>query len=340
MDTTNLVNCEVTTILNDASQISSSSSSVADADEDLISKLTQFESNLIGSNVIYYMIKRRVELDKINDFLENNWSKFVNLKIFSNSSFNDRDGDRKRKYCEKVFSEYFMLITELAVFLKSVHDSADKKGKLEYFYATGNYLLYMFAKILRRLNNNSYDDKLKGIFLSKFNLRFEKRLENTLNASVDKQCVAIINDDEFTLNNFIEYLNLLSTNSSPSSSNNQKQQDFFNKFHRIIDNDFSQTLINDKLPIYINDEFMELRIILSVYDYKGYKNKPLDDECFTKCLERQIILIGDSICICLENIYIYYNEKIENVYNDKSKMKGIYKKSKEEYKKLLSEETN
>ncbi|CAH1769334.1 7456_t:CDS:2, partial [Entrophospora sp. SA101] len=168
------------------------------------------------------------------------------------------------------------------------------------------------------------------------NLRFEKRLENTLNASVDKQCVAIINDDEFTLNNFIEYLNLLSTNSSPSSSNNQKQQDFFNKFHRIIDNDFSQTLINDKLPIYINDEFMEL----SVYDYKGYKNKPLDDECFTKCLERQIILIGDSICICLENIYIYYNEKIENVYNDKSKMKGIYKKSKEEYKKLLSEETN
>ncbi|CAJ0833214.1 181_t:CDS:2 [Entrophospora sp. SA101] len=63
MDTTNLVNCEVTTILNDASQISSSSSSVADADEDLISKLTQFESNLIGSNVIYYMIKRRVELD-------------------------------------------------------------------------------------------------------------------------------------------------------------------------------------------------------------------------------------------------------------------------------------
>ncbi|CAJ0823984.1 20096_t:CDS:2 [Entrophospora sp. SA101] len=50
MDTTNLVNCEVTTILNDASQISSSSSSVADADEDLISKLTQFESNLIGSN--------------------------------------------------------------------------------------------------------------------------------------------------------------------------------------------------------------------------------------------------------------------------------------------------
>ncbi|CAJ0755886.1 12129_t:CDS:2, partial [Entrophospora sp. SA101] len=236
-------NCEVTTILNDASQISSSSSSVADADEDLISKLTQFESNLIGSNVIYYMIKRRVELDKINDFLENNWSKFVNLKIFSKSSFNDRDGDRKRKYCEKVFSEYFMSVTELAVFLKSVHDSADKKGKLDYFYATGNYLLYMFAKILRRLNNNSYDDKLKGIFL-----------KNTLNASIDKQCVMIINDDEFTLNNFIEYLNLFSTN----SYNNQKQQDFFNKFHRIIDNDFSQTLINDKLPIYINDEFMEL----------------------------------------------------------------------------------
>nr|CAG8652580.1 5939_t:CDS:2 [Entrophospora candida] len=301
METTNPANREVTTILNDAPQISSSSSSVADADEDLISKLTQFESNLIGSNVIYYMIKRRVELDKINDFLENNWSKFVNLNIFSNSSFNDRDGDRKRK-CEKVFSEYFMLITELAVFLKSVHDSADKKGKLEYFYATGNYLLYMFAKILRRLNNDSDGDKLK---------------ENTLNASVDKQCVTIINDDEFTLNNFIEYLNLISTNSSPSSYNNQKQQDFFNKFHRIIDNDFSQTLINDKLPIYINDEFMEL----SVYDYEDYKNKPLDDEC-TKCLERQIILIGDSICICLENIYIYYNEKIENVYNDKSKMKG------------------
>ncbi|CAJ0639899.1 12034_t:CDS:2 [Entrophospora sp. SA101] len=309
MDTTNLVNCEVTTILNDASQISSSSSSVADADEDLISKLTQFESNLIGSNVIYYMIKRRVELD----------SKLIGNKYLYNLDF-----------------PFEKLPNRLAVFLKSVHDSADKKGKLEYFYATGNYLLYMFAKILRRLNNNSYDDKLKGIFLSKFNLRFEKRLENTLNASVDKQCVAIINDDEFTLNNFIEYLNLLSTNSSPSSSNNQKQQDFFNKFHRIIDNDFSQTLINDKLPIYINDEFMEL----SVYDYKGYKNKPLDDECFTKCLERQIILIGDSICICLENIYIYYNEKIENVYNDKSKMKGIYKKSKEEYKKLLSEETN
>ncbi|CAJ0833211.1 180_t:CDS:2 [Entrophospora sp. SA101] len=173
METPNLVNREVTTILNDTSQISSSSSSVADADENLISKLTQFESNLIESNVIYYMIKRRVELDKIaqqkiNDFLENNWSKFVNLKIFSKSSFNDRDGDRKRKYCEKVFSEYFMSVTELAVFLKSVHDSADKKGKLDYFYATGNYLLYMFAKILRRLNNNSYDDKLKGIFLSKF----------------------------------------------------------------------------------------------------------------------------------------------------------------------------
>ncbi|CAJ0764988.1 17245_t:CDS:2, partial [Entrophospora sp. SA101] len=352
METPNLVNREVTTILNDTSQISSSSSSVADADENLISKLTQFESNLIESNVIYYMIKRRVELDsklignkylynldfpfeqlpnrvndnvnsgiesnnddskllmgdldnrllEINDFLENNWSKFVNLKIFSKSSFNDRDGDRKRKYCEKVFSEYFMSVTELAVFLKSVHDSADKKGKLDYFYATGNYLLYMFAKILRRLNNNSYDDKLKGIFL-----------KNTLNASIDKQCVMIINDDEFTLNNFIEYLNLFSTN----SYNNQKQQDFFNKFHRIIDNDFSQTLINDKLPIYINDEFMEL----SVYDYEGCKNKPLDDECFTKCLERQIILISDSIYICLENIFIYYNEKIENVYNDKSKMK-------------------
>ncbi|CAH1770851.1 4671_t:CDS:1, partial [Entrophospora sp. SA101] len=63
METPNLVNREVTTILNDTSQISSSSSSVADADENLISKLTQFESNLIESNVIYYMIKRRVELD-------------------------------------------------------------------------------------------------------------------------------------------------------------------------------------------------------------------------------------------------------------------------------------
>lgn len=93
-------------------------------------------------------------------------------------------------------------------------------------------------------------------------MRFEKRLENISNASIDKSCVTIINDDEFTLNNFIEYLNLLSTNSSsPSNDGNQKQEDFFNKFYPIIDNDFSQTLINDKLPIYINNDFMELRLV-------------------------------------------------------------------------------